>query len=312
MLRLIIDTDTAGDDTTALMLAMKSGGAKVEAITINCGNVAFDQQVENALYTVQVAGRDVPVYPGARRPLLRDWRTVEDVHGRDGMGDSFFPKATRRPERKNAVNAMVDLLNDSPGEITVVEQAPMTNLALALRTDPGIAKKVKHLYFMGGTNQALGNVTPAAEYNIWADPDAAKIVLHSGIPTTMVGWEICVRHGMLGPGELDEISGFGTEESRFFTAVNRVARRFVRETMGVDAVSCPDSITMAMVLDRGIVEDSHDRYVDVDNESELSRGATYVDHYGVLKKAPNVEVVYRASERGFKAMLFRMLRGESF
>ena len=247
--RIILDTDTAGDDTTAMLMALKAHDASLEAVTINCGNVDFDQQVENALYTIQVAGKSgkVPVYPGARHPLLREWETAERVHGADGMGGSRFPKAKQRPEEKHGVDAMVEMVNSDPGEVTIVEIAPMTNLAMAIRKDPTIVKKVKHLYFMGGTNQYLGNVTPAAEFNMWVDPDAAKIVLNSGMPMTMVGWEICMRHAMLGSRELKRISQMGTKEARFFSLVNRQVRRFVKETQGVDSVSCPDSITVAMV-----------------------------------------------------------------
>lgn len=314
MLRLLIDTDTAGDDTTALMLALKSSTAKVEAITINCGNVDFDQQVENALYTVEVAGRSgqVPVYPGARRPLLRSWRTVEEVHGTDGMGDSFFPKAHQRAERKHAVDAIVELVNDNPGEITIVEQAPMTNLALAIRKEPGIAKKFKEIYFMGGTNQYLGNVTPAAEFNMWVDPDAAKIVIHSGAKLTMVGWDICMKYGLLESNELAEIERLGTKESEFFTKVNRVARSFMARTIGRDVVSCPDSITMAIVLNQQVATKVLPKYVDVDNESELSRGATWVDHLCVSGNPANVNVVYEASKDKFYKMLLAMLGGRQY
>ena len=312
-IRIVLDTDTAGDDTTAMMMALKASNARLEAVTINCGNVDFDQEVENALYTIEVAGRSgkVPVYPGARRPLLRDWETAERVHGRDGMGDSRFPQASQRPEKKHAVDAIVEAVNSSPGEITMVEIAPMTNLALAVRKDPTIARKVKHLYFMGGTNQYLGNVTPAAEFNMWVDPEAAKVVLHSGMPMTMVGWEVCMRHGLLGEAELRRIAAMATGEAKFFTSVNRRVRRFMRQVEGVDAVSCPDSITMAMVLNRTVATDVRRKFVDVDCESELSRGATYVDHLNVLRRKPNAEVVYAASERFFKEMLFRVLEGRT-
>jgi purine nucleosidase len=321
MLQLLIDTDTAGDDTIALLLALKTNKARLEAITINCGNIAFDQQVENALYTVELAGKSgkVPVYPGARHPLLRDWYTVEYVHGKDGMGESYFPKASQRPEKKHAVDEIVDLINDNPGKITMIEQAPMTNMALALRKDPTIARKIGHYYFMGGTNQFLGNVTPAAEFNIWVDPDAAKIVLHSGMPITMVGWEICMKYGLVGSEDYRTIKGFATKESEFFLKVNRVVRRFTRATYGRDATTTPDSITVAIALYNDIATKVLPKYVEVDNESELSRGATIVDHLNVYRKRPflrktkpNVDVVYEASERRFKDVLFKMLKGEKF
>ncbi len=313
MIRIILDTDTAGDDTTAMLMAIRASNAKLEAVTINCGNIDFDQQVENALYTIQVGGRSgkVPVFPGARHPLLRDWETAERVHGRDGMGGAGFPRARQRPESRHAVDAIIELVNSDPGKITLVEIAPMTNLALAIRRDPSIVKKVRRLYFMGGTNQYLGNVTPAAEFNMWVDPDAAKIVLHSGMPTTMVGWEVCMRYGRLSGPELDEIAAVKTREAQFFTAVNSEVRRFMKKLYGEDSASCPDSITMAMVLNGRVATDVRRKFVDVDNESELSRGATYVDHLGVLGKKPNASVVYGASEPLFKAMLSRMLRGET-
>jgi purine nucleosidase len=310
--RILLDTDTAGDDTIAILMALRARNARLEGVTINCGNINFDQEVENALYTIQVAGMGgkVPVYPGARHPLLKEWETVEYIHGKDGMGNSHFPKAKQRPEATHAVDAIVDTVNSNPGEITLVEIAPMTNLALALRQDPGIAKKVRRFYFMGGTNHYLGNVTPAAEFNIWVDPDAAKIVLGSGMPTTMVGWEICMRHGLIGPPEYSEIGAMKTREAEFFIAVNRQVRRFMKKERGIDATSCPDSITLSIVLNPKVATDVRRRYVEVDNSSGVSRGATPIDDLEVLRKKPNVSVVYEAATDLYRKTLFRLLRGD--
>jgi inosine-uridine nucleoside N-ribohydrolase len=310
--RILLDTDTAGDDTIAILMALRAKDARLEGVTIGCGNIGFDQEVENALYTIQVAGMGgrVPVYPGARHPLLQEWRTVEHIHGKDGMGNSYFPRAKQRPEGTHAVDAIIDTVNSNPGEITLVEIAPMTNLALALRKDPGIAKKVRHFYFMGGTNQYLGNVTPAAEFNIWVDPDAAEIVLSSGMPTTMVGWEICMRHGLIGASEYVEIGRMKTSEAEFFVAVNRQVRRFTKKQTGIDASSGPDSITMSIVLNPKVATDVRRRFVEVDNAPGVSRGATYVDDLGVLGKKPNVSVVYEASQELYRRMLFKLLRGD--
>jgi len=312
VLRILLDTDTAGDDNIALLMALRSRNAKLEAITINCGNINFDQQVENALYTVDFAGMSgkIPVYPGARHPLLREWSTVEYIHGRDGMGNSHFPKARQRPESRHAVDAIIETINSSPGDISFVEIAPMTNIALALRKDPSLARKVKELYFMGGTNQYLGNVTPAAEFNIWVDPEAAKIVLHSGIPTTMVGWEICMRYGIIGAPEYKKIESFGTKEASFFVAVNREVRRYHKKLRGEDATDCPDSITMSIVLNPKVATRVLPKYVEVDTESELSRGATIVDDLDLLGKKHNIKVVYEASQLLFREMLYKLLRGE--
>lgn len=310
MERIILDTDTAGDDNIALLMALRSSKAKLEAVTINCGNIKFDQQVENALYTIEFAGMSgkVPVYLGARRPLLKDWKTVENIHGKDGMGNSYFPKARQRPEQKHAVDAIIEIINSNPGEITFVEIAPMTNIALTLKKDPSLVKKVKSFYFMGGTNQYLGNVTPAAEFNFWVDPDAAKIVLDSGLKPTMVGWEICMRYGLVPGKELEEIKKINTKESEFFIAVNRQVRKFMKKERGIDAISCPDSITMAIVLDKKVAKRVEKRYVQVDNSDGISRGASYIDEYNVLHKKPNATVVYEASEQRFKEILYKLLR----
>lgn len=313
MHRIVLDTDTAGDDTIAILMALKSKDARLEGVAINCGNVEFDQQVENALYTIEVAGMSgrVPVFPGARHPLLTEWRMAKEVHGDDGMGDSNFPKAKQRPESRHAVDFIVDTINSNPGEIDLVEIAPMTNIAMAIRKDPGIVKKVRRFYFMGGANQYLGNITPAAEFNAWVDPDAARIVLESGMPTTMVGWEICMRHGFLGKDELAVIERMKTKESAFFLAVNRQVRKFMKAVQNLDGTVCTDSLTMAAVLNPAVVPDVREKFVEVDNTTGPSRGATIVDELGTLRRKANAGVVYGASHEVFRDMLYRVLKGET-
>ena len=163
---------------------------------------------------------------------------------------------------------------------------------------------------MGGTNQYLGNVTPAAEFNIWVDPEAAKIVLQSGMPTTMVGWEVCMKYGLIGPREYSRIGAMGTKYSEFFLAVNLQVRKFMREVRGIDATSCPDSMTMAIVLDPRLATDVRRKFVDVDTSDGLSRGATVVDDMEVLGRKPNVSVVYAVSQDGFRRMLYGLLEGK--
>jgi purine nucleosidase len=312
MKRILLDTDTAGDDAIAILMALRAKNAKLEAVTINCGNIDFDQEVENALYTIEFAGmtEKVPVFPGARHPLLRDWKTVERIHGRDGMGNSFFPKAKQRPNEKHAAEAIVDIINSNPGQITLVEIAPMTNIALALRIDPTIVKKVRNFYFMGGTNHYLGNTTPAAEFNIWVDPDAAKIVLESGMSTMMIGWEICMRHGVIDSDAYKEIGMMKTKEAEFFIAINRAVRKFYRRYRGMDATTCPDSMTMSIVLNPRVATEVHPKYVQVDTQSDVSRGATVVDSSRVLHRKSNVDVVYQASQQKFRQMLYDLLQGK--
>ncbi|MFQ5793896.1 MAG: nucleoside hydrolase [Candidatus Bipolaricaulia bacterium] len=307
--RLIIDTDTATDDALALLMALSWPDTQVEAVTIVAGNVNFDQQVENALYTIELAGMggEVPVYPGSRQPLMRPLVSVPEVHGEDGMGNSSYPQAKQRPESQHAVDALIERITAAPGEITLVAIGPLTNIAMALHREPAIAKQVREVYIMGGTNQALGNITPATEYNIWVDPEAAKIVFHSGMSMTMVGWEICTRHAFFDEAEQTRIREMDTPKARFFTEINRVIVEFNRVRHGIGGTTHPDSITVVIALDPTVATDVRERHVDVETKGELTQGMTVVDDLGVLGKAPNLKVCYAADGDRFREHFFRML-----
>jgi purine nucleosidase len=244
MTRLIVDTDTAGDDVFSLLIALRDPRAGLEAITVCCGNVAFEQEVENALYTVEMAGRagDVPVYGGCAEPLIAEWVGAEYVHGQDGMGDSSFPRAIQRPEPHHAVDELVRRIDESPGELTILAQAPLTNLAAAVTRDPSIAGKVARLYVMGGGE---GNITPAAEYNFFVDPEAAKIVLNAGFPLTLFTWSLTRTHGVFDDAKLARIEALGTPLAEFFGQVNRKAREFDDQVNHLGGSTHPDSMACA-------------------------------------------------------------------
>ncbi|HID04181.1 MAG TPA: hypothetical protein EYH45_02590 [Candidatus Caldiarchaeum subterraneum] len=309
-LKLIIDTDTAGDDTISLLLALKWPGVRLEAVTVVCGNVEFWQEVENALYTVeQFSSYYVPVYPGCDKPLLKSWRYADYVHGRDGMGENYFPKARQRPENQHAVQALIEMVNSSPGDYTIIAQGPLTNIATAIRMDREFAKNIGKLYIMGGYADGFGNITPAAEYNFWVDPDAAKITLHAGIKPVLVGWDIAVKYSVVSEDMHREIAGWGTKEADFFVKVNRKVVEFEKRVVGLAGSTHPDTITTAIAIEPKVAKRIEPRYVDVENQSELTRGMAVVDHLGVLGKEPNTEVCYEADEKLFKQMLFKVLRG---
>ncbi|GBC69337.1 Pyrimidine-specific ribonucleoside hydrolase RihB [archaeon HR01] len=309
MLRLVIDTDTAGDDTISLLMALKWPGVRLEAVTVVCGNVEFSQQVENALYTVEnFSSYHVPVYPGCSRPLLKTWKYADYVHGKDGMGENYFPKARQRPERKHAVQALIELVNSNPGEISIIAQGPLTNIATAIMLDREFVKNVKRLYVMGGYADGFGNVTPAAEYNFWVDPDAAKIVLHSGVKPLIVGWDIAVKYSVVEEAMHREIASWGTKAADFFVKVNRKVVEFEKRTMGLAGSTHPDTITTAIAIEPRVARRVEPRYVDVENGSELTRGMSVVDHLGVLGREANADVCYEADGKLFREMLFKVLR----
>jgi hypothetical protein len=176
----LIDTDVASDDAVALIMALRAPDVGVVAITTVAGNVEVQQATRNALYTVELCGADVPVYVGAEKPLLRPHENATWFHGNDGLGEHGYPPARQAPAKTHAVEAIIEAIESHPG-LVVVTLGPLTNLALAVLRKPSIADKVGRCVVMGGGPCTEGNVTPAAEYNIWVDPEAARIVLHSGL-----------------------------------------------------------------------------------------------------------------------------------
>ncbi|BFH66726.1 nucleoside hydrolase [Paenibacillus dendritiformis] len=310
--RVIIDTDTAGDDTIAILTALHY--FQVEGIMITGGNVQFDQQVENALYTVQVAGKSgqVPVYKGHEGPIMgigqTEHRTVEDVHGKDGMGDSFFEKAIQSPEKGHAVDFLIEAVHNNPGKIHLLAIAPLTNIAMAIKKDPTIVPKIPHLYIMGGTNNALGNITPSAEYNFYVDPEAAKIVLHSGIPITMVGWEMCTQYSIMDDNDHEEIEALGTKGAKFFKDVNKVVMRFNKTVHRLNGTTHPDTLLAAVAADEKIMTKSNLYHVDVETVGELTRGYSLVDINNRLERTRNVRVCEAIDREAFKNMLLDVLK----
>ncbi len=301
MRRFLIDTDTASDDAVALVMALQHPGIIVEAITVVAGNVPVEQGVQNALYTVEMCKKQVPVYAGMASPILHPLATAQHIHGIDGLGDIGLPLHGRKPTPGHAVDVLINTINRSPGEVTLVALGPLTNIAFALRFDASIVHKVKECILMGGVGKGIGNVTPVAEYNIWVDPEAAKIVFEAGMPITMVGWDVCVNAATIRPDEAQSIRQIGTALAEFCIDIQHVhgggklnARPFV----------IADPLAMAIALNRDVATDVRRLFVSIETESMLCRGQTVVDHLGVLKKAANIEVVLGASHELFLNMLY--------
>jgi purine nucleosidase len=318
-MRLIIDTDTAGDDVFSILLALKHPDVALEALTICNGNVGFEQHVENALVTLEVAGKSgaVPVYRGCERPMLRKPVYAAYVFGDDGMSGANFPKARQRPEKKHAVDAIVDLVMASPGEITILAQAPLTNIATAYQREPRIAKAVKHLWIMGGTDNSIGNVTPAAEFNFYVDPEAAKIVLNAGFRVTLSTWTLTMKSGVLLSEDFAAIERMGTKLSSFFLKVNQSTLAYTRDRHRSALSTHPDSLTCACMIDESLILEAEDCVVDVETKAELTRGYSSVSSHELPEHdladpdlpqgKPNARVIKRADTEKFGKMLIRAL-----
>lgn len=309
--RVIIDSDTAGDDTIALLTAMHY--FHVEGVTIAGGNVDFDQEVENALYTIETYQPDyyIPVYKGYKGPFLtyghEEHETVEEVHGNHGMGDSTFEPAKQRPEEEHAIDFIIRQVKENPGEISLLTIAPLTNIAMALKKDPTIAEDIPHIYMMGGTNNSLGNITAAAEYNFYVDPEAAKIVMHSGVPITMIGWDMCVDYSVMTDENHTEIEALNTTLSDFFMGVNGTTMRFNKNIHKINGTTHPDTLAVAIAANEEIMTESTMYYVDVETKGELTKGYNLVDINNRSGNTPNVRVCEAVERQKFKETLFEML-----
>jgi len=304
----LIDTDTASDDAVALVMALRYPGVQVEAITIVSGNVPVDQGVQNALYTVELCGKQVPVYRGMARPIVRPLETAQHVHGGDGMGDIGLPLSGRAPTPGQGVPALIETINRFAGEITLVTLGPLTNIAVALLQDPSIATKVKNCVVMGGIGQGYGNVTPVAEFNIWVDPEAAKIVFESGMPLTMVGWDVSRTYAVFDPHEAARLRGVGTPLAEFCMDIQQVVNQFALNVTRLQGFDLPDPMAMAVALDSTVATRTECLHVEIETNSLLCRGQTIVDHLHITGHEPNANVVLEASRERFLNILYESVK----
>jgi purine nucleosidase len=281
-----IDTDTASDDAVAILMALRWHDVRVEGISVVAGNVPVDRGVTNAIYTAELCRSDVPVHRGAERPLRREPFTGQFFHGPDGMGGMDY-RARRGPASRDAVGALIRAYREARGELTLVTLGPLTNVALALEREPELASRVPRCFVMGGAACTMGNITPAAEFNIWCDPEAARTVFRSGMPITMVGWEHCRGAANLDDADMARLRQLGTPFSTFTLDCNRTATKVNREWLGEPGMGLPDPVTMAIALDPAVCTRRSTHYVEIACDDELTRGMTVVDGRNVAKVEPN-------------------------
>jgi purine nucleosidase len=282
----LIDTDGGSDDVVGLMMALRSSDVHVLAITVVAGNVPVVQATRNILYTVELCEADIPVCAGAEKPLQRKLVTAEWFHGRDGLGDHGYAPGLQRADSRHAVDVIIESVLANPG-IEIVTLGPLTNLALAVTREPSIIEAIGRCVVMGGAPCCEGNVTPAAEFNIWVDPEAAKIVFRAGLPLEMVGWHLCRGPAVLNEGDIAKILALGTPFAEFAIRSNSVAAQAYRRQTGENGISLPDPVAMAIALQPALCPASNMHYVDVETSSDLTRGMTVVDRLAVAEDERN-------------------------
>jgi len=291
MQRIIIDTDPGVDDSMAILLALASPELHVEALTTVFGNGGVEQTTQNALTVLEIAGRedDIPVAAGAHRPLLRPYRGQGYlVHGRNGLGDADIPPPKGQPTSMRAAELIISSVMASPGEITLVPIGPLTNISLAVSLEPRIADNVHEVVLMGGAATVPGNASPMAEANIYNDPEAARLVFHSGLPVTMVGLDV-TRKTRFTSDYMARLAAAATPVTDFIRAITPHYMNYQQQRSAVEGFSAPDVLAVAYVLDPSLFR-TEKVYVDVEIGDSRASGQTMADWRGLWGQEPNANV----------------------
>jgi inosine-uridine nucleoside N-ribohydrolase len=301
---IILDVDPGHDDAVAIMLACGAPEIGLLGVTTVAGNVPLEKTTRNALRVLSLVGRPgVPVAAGAAGPLVRPLRTAEDIHGESGLEGPEIPDASSGPTERGATELIADAVSGSPEPVILVPVGPLTNVALFLREHPELKGRVARISLMGGSI-GLGNTTPAAEFNVYVDPEAAREVFESGLPITMSGLDVTHKAGA-GPAERERLRSLGRVGSVAAELLEFFAATY-EGVFGFDAPPLHDAVAVAAVLEPALLE-ARPMRVDVECESELTRGETVCDFYGVTGKPPNAEVGVGLDREGFFELLYRSL-----
>ncbi len=302
-LPIIIDTDPGQDDAVAILLALASPELEVLGITAVAGNVPLALTEKNARKICELAGRpDVKVHAGAIRPMVRSLVTAEEVHGKTGLDGPVLAEPTMALQDRHAVDYLVETLMARPaGTITLCTLGPLTNIGLALVREPRIASRIKQIVAMGGGYFEGGNVTPSAEFNIYVDPHAARLVFEAGIPLTLIPLD-CTHQALTTAKRVEAFRAMNNRSGPATAAMLDFFERFDENKYGTDGGPLHDPCVIAWLLQPELFEGKLVN-VSVECESELTMGMTVVDWWRVTKRAPNATVVRNVNAEGF----FRLL-----
>jgi pyrimidine-specific ribonucleoside hydrolase len=298
---VIIDCDPGHDDALAITLALARPELRVLGITTVGGNATLANTTRNALRVLALLDRpDIPVAAGAATPMVRDLETAPQVHGVSGLDGADLPEPVSAPRPESALEFLRATLAAAPEPVTLIPTGPLTNIAMLLRAYPDIAPKIAGISLMGGSMGA-GNWTPAAEFNIWVDPEAARIVFRSGLPIAMHGLDV-THKALMGLPEADRLDALGTRVGHVFADLLRFFTKFHIEKYGTDQTPIHDAVAVAHVALPGLVT-THRYHVDVAVDDDITRGRTVVDHRGQAGAAANVDVALDIDRAGFANLI---------
>ena len=301
---IVIDCDPGHDDAIALLLALASPEVELLAVTTVAGNQTLEKTTRNALKVLELAGRpEIPVAAGADRPLVREARVAAEVHGETGLDGPDLPDPEIEPVGEHAVEFLARLLADADEPVTLLPIGPLTNVALLRERHPEAARRLERIVLMGGCI-AEGNVTPAAEFNIWADPEAAARVYACGIDVTMVGLDVTHKALVL-PEHAERLRASG-RVGEAVAALLEFYGRFHRDSYGFPGSPIHDAVAVAHVVQPGILGTAL-RNVEIETQSELCRGRTVVDLWRRTGRTPNVHVAVEIDADAFVELLLERL-----
>lgn len=320
-IRVIIDTDPGIDDALALILALASPELSVEAITTVAGNVTAAQAVRNTSLLLEVTDPHPrpPIAKGATRPMTRPLRTAEGYHGEDGLGDLSrfrteagvlrYPEPQQRLASQSAPALIAEIIGGAPGEIVVICIGPLTNLAMAIQAAPTEMAKVKEIVIMGGAIQAPGNVTPGAEFNLYTDPEAARLVFSSGLPITLVPLDVTQR--VMLRAELIEavVRHVGSRVTRFVRDVTERLFGIEQERSGCATIPLHDPLAVGVVIDPSLVV-RRPLHVEVETGDGSAQGMTIADRRQIReewKQPPNLQVCMKVDAGRFMALFLERI-----
>jgi purine nucleosidase len=306
-MRFIIDTDLGIDDAVALLMVLTHSEIQIQAITTVMGNVPLAQATHNTGVVLDIAhAPPIPIYQGCERPLLRyQPQYATDVHGDDGLGGAGRAETGRISEAEHAILALIRLVRQYPGEITLLTLGPLTNIALAIRLNPGFLKDIKHLVMMAGAVDGRGNTSPPAEFNIAVDPEAARIVFEAcsqaGLQPQLISWETTLAYPVA-VADWEEIIAGNTPIAEFAQGMTRYLKQRMKSGQK-QHILWPDPLAAAVALAPEIVLSQESRYVEVEIGPNLARGQTIVDYRSRNQHTPNVQIVRELDLRKFRELL---------
>ena len=305
-MKVLIDCDPGHDDMVAIMLALASPEIELLGVSTVAGNQTGDKTYSNALRTLTLLGRrDIPVTKGAQRPLLRELTIAPMIHGVSGLDGADLPEPGFEGDSRHSVDFIIQTIMGSREPITLVATGPLTNLALALLKEPGLARAVSRIVLMGGAVHD-SNISPAAEFNIFVDPEAAKIVFGCGAPIVMVGLDV-TNKSKLSFADIDEMESWKGRVSRVVAPLLRFFANTNKEVFGIDGAPVHDALAVAHLVQPEVIT-TRRMNVEIETVGELTRGRTVADVYGISGRKPNADVALEVNQPLFKEMIFTAIR----